>query len=50
MQGIVGALLYYAIAVENKLLIGISSIGAHQSAATERTKKAINQLLDYSTT
>ena len=50
IQGIVGALLYYGRAVDNKLLVGLSSIGYQQANATERTKEAINQLLDYCAT
>ena len=50
IQGIVGTLLYYGRAVYNKLLVGLSSIGSQQAAATERTKEAINQLLDYCAT
>ena len=38
IQGIVSALLYYGIAVYNKLLFVLSSIGYQQAAATERTK------------
>ena len=34
IQGIVGALLYYARAVENKLLVGLSAIGSQKAAAT----------------
>ena len=50
VQAIVGALLYYARAVDNKLLVALSTIGGQQSAATEKTNKAINQLLDYCAT
>ena len=50
IQGNVGALLYYAIAAENKLLDGLSAIGSHQAAATECTNEAINQILDYCAT
>ena len=50
VQGIVGALLYYARAVDNKLLVGLSAIGSHQAAATQRTNDAINQILDYCAT
>ena len=46
----VGALLYYARAVYNKFLVGLNSIGSQQAAATKRTNKAINQLIDYSAT
>ena len=34
-------------AVNNKLLVVLSSIGAQQAAATEDTAAAIEQLLDY---
>ena len=47
VQGIVGALLYYARAVDNKLLVGLSAIGSQQASATQRTSEAINQILDY---
>ena len=47
VQRIVGALLYYGRAVDNKLLPALSAIGAQQAAATENTNKAVAQLLDY---
>ena len=47
---IVGALLYYARAVDNKLLVGLSAIGYQQAAATQRTNEAINQILGYCAT
>ena len=47
VQGIVGALLYYACAVDNKLLVGLSAIGAQQASDTQRTSAAIDQILDY---
>ena len=50
IQGIVGALLYYAQAVDNKLLVGLSAIRSQQAAATQRTNEAINQILDYCAT
>ena len=50
IHGIVGALLYYARAVENKLLVGLIYIGSQQAAATERTNESINQILDYCAT
>ena len=50
VQGIVGALLYYARAIDNKLLVGLSAIGSQQAAATQRNKEAINQILDYCAT
>ena len=47
VQRIVGAILYYARAVDNKLLVGLSAIGSQQAAATEMTAAAIKHLLDY---
>ena len=45
-----GALLYYARAVDNKLLVALSTIGGQQAAVTEKTNEAINQLLNYCAT
>ena len=42
-----GALLYVGRAVNNKLLVALSAIGAQQAAATEETAAEIGQLLDY---
>eukprot|EP00804_Cyclotella_cryptica_P025032 CCRYP_015948-RA/>CCRYP_015948-RA protein AED:0.28 eAED:0.33 QI:0/0/0/0.75/1/1/4/0/587 len=50
IQGIVGALLYYARAVDNKLLYTLSDIGSDQAAATTRTNQKVHQLLDYCAT
>ena len=50
VQDIVGALLYYARAVHNKILVGLSTIGAQQAAATEQTVAAIDQILYYVST
>ena len=50
VQGIVGALLHYSQAVENKLLVGLSVIGSQQAAVTQRTNEAINHILDYCAT
>ena len=47
VQGIVVALLYLGRAVNNKLLIALSSIVAEQAAATKETAYAIEKLLDY---
>ena len=47
VQGIVGALLYYAWAVQNRLLAGLSAIGAQQLPANEKTAAAIYQLPDH---
>ncbi len=48
-QGIIGALLYYAHAVDNKLLATLSTLSSQQATATEATDAAMNQLLDYFT-
>ena len=50
IQGIADALLYYGRAVDNKSLVGLSSNWSHQAVAMERTKEAINQILDYCAT
>jgi hypothetical protein len=50
LQGIVGALLYYAQAVDNKLLHALSEISTQQAAATEATNEKVNHLLDYCST
>jgi hypothetical protein len=47
IQGIIGALLYYAHAVDNKLLAILSTLSSQQATATEATNVAMNQLLDY---
>jgi hypothetical protein len=46
-QGIIGALLYYACAVDNKLLATLSILSSQQATATEATNVAMNQLLNY---
>jgi hypothetical protein len=47
VQEIVGSLLYYARAVDNKLLVAISTIAARQAKATIATEQAVNLLLNY---
>ena len=47
VQVIVGDLLYVGRAVNNKLLVALSDIGAQQTAATKETADEIEQLLDY---
>jgi hypothetical protein len=46
IQGMIGALLYYARAVNNKLLATLSTLSSQQVTATEATNVAMNQLLD----
>ena len=50
VQGIVGALLYYAQDVDNKILAGLSAIWSQQASATHCTNEAIDQILDYCAT
>ena len=47
VQYIVGALLYYPQAVDNKLLVALREIGQKKASATEATNDAINKLLEY---
>ena len=44
---ILGALLFYTQAVDNKLLVTLSNIGQQEASATEATNDAIDQMLDY---
>jgi hypothetical protein len=50
IQEIVGSLLYYARAIDNKLLVALSTIAARQSYATLATEQAVHLLLDYIST
>ena len=50
VQRIVGALLYYARSVNNKLILYLSEKGAWQASSTEKTLKVINHILDYCST
>ena len=50
IQAIIGALLYYARAVDNKLLCALSALGSQQAAATVATEADCNWLLDYCAT
>ena len=47
IQKIVGTLLYYARAVDNTLLVALSSLASRQSKATHLTNRDVSQLLDY---
>jgi hypothetical protein len=49
IQEIVRLLLFYAQAVNNKLLVALSAIAPQQSRATVATKQAVHLLLDYVT-
>jgi hypothetical protein len=47
IQEIIRSLLYYAHAVDNKLLVALSAIAAKQFKATVITEHAVHLLLDY---
>jgi hypothetical protein len=47
VQSVVGAVLYYARAVDYTLLPALSSIATQQSNPTENTVKKVKRLLDY---
>jgi hypothetical protein len=47
IQEIVGSLLYYARAVNKKLLVALSAIAARQAKANVATEQAVHLLLDY---
>jgi hypothetical protein len=44
---IIGSLLYYALAVDNKLLVALSAIAARQVKATVAMEQAVHLLLNY---
>jgi hypothetical protein len=46
VQEILGSLLYYARAGDNKLLVALSAITARQSCPTVATEQAVHLLLD----
>ena len=50
IQAIIGALLYNARAVDNKLLVALSTLGTQQASATTATKADCGWLLDYCAT
>ena len=47
VEGIIGALLYYAQYVENKLIMTLSAICSHQASATAFNSASIDQLVEY---
>ncbi len=47
IQEIIGSFLYYARAVDNKLLMALSAIAARQFKATVATEQAVHLLLNY---
>jgi hypothetical protein len=47
VQEFIGSLLYYARAVDEKLLVALSAISARQAKATIATEQAVDLLLEY---
>ena len=47
IQQVLGTCLYYARAIDNTILPGLSAIASEQATPTERTAKCTNHLLDY---
>jgi hypothetical protein len=50
VQSVVGALLYYARAIEHPLLVGLNETSMDQANPTQKTKKKVQQLLDFAAT
>lgn len=50
IQKILGICLYYGQASDDTILPGLSAIASEQSTPIEKTKKNVNQILDYLTT
>jgi hypothetical protein len=50
LQEIIGVFLYYARAIDSSMLVALGSLAAAQSAATEATNIAAQQLMDYAHT
>ena len=49
IQQAAGVFLYYAISIDNTVLVALSDIGSEQARATSKTKDEVQQLLDYLT-
>ncbi len=47
---IIGSLLYYVQAVNNKLLVALNTISAQQAKVTIHTEQLVEMLLNYVTT
>ena len=50
IQQLIGAIRYYARAVDNKILVALNELGQQQSSTTDDTNTDMLQLLDYLTT
>ncbi len=47
VQAIIGSILFYARAIDNTVLVALSSVAMSQAKATEQTEYHVQQLLDY---
>ena len=47
VQTIVGALLFYACYIDNKILVALSKLVQQQASETKATNDTINKILDY---
>jgi hypothetical protein len=47
VQAVIGSVLFYARAVDNTVLVALSSMAMSQAKATEETEKHVQRLLDY---
>jgi Reverse transcriptase (RNA-dependent DNA polymerase) len=50
IQEVIGTFLYSARAVDNTMLVALSTLAAAQTKGTEKTMKALTHLLDYAAT
>lgn len=50
VQQVVGTLLYYALAVDNTMLVALGDLASAQTKGTTATLEAITQLLNYAAT
>jgi hypothetical protein len=50
LQEVIGTILYYARAIDNTMLVALSSLAAAQSKGTKATAKACARLLNYAAT
>jgi hypothetical protein len=50
IQEVIGTFLYSSRAVDNTMLVSLSSLAATQTKGTEKTMQALTQLLDYAAT
>ena len=47
VQQVCGTLFYYAIVIDNTILLSLSDISSEQSKSTKNTAKQVGKLLNY---